>query len=307
MGVMSSEYVCAMQSRHLRPGVQPADLHPEPGPTADLARRHWLAGVAAALAGVCMPGQAGAAPADLPGRSPAPLGATVLCYHRFGPTATDSMMVRTALFEGHLRVIRELGCTVIPLATLVDYLLGRRNDLPPRAVVITADDGHITQFTEMRPVIERARLPVTLFIYPSAISNASYAMSWEQLRELHAGPYFEVAGHTYWHPNFKHERKLQTPADYAKFVHMQLVKSKAVLEQRLGAIRPYLAWPFGIYDQELMDAAAAAGYEAAFTLDAKFATRARPMQAQPRYLMVDSVSEAMLERLLKRNMNGSST
>ncbi|OIQ63955.1 poly-beta-1,6-N-acetyl-D-glucosamine N-deacetylase precursor [mine drainage metagenome] len=204
-------------------------------------------------------------------------------------------------------MLRELGCTVIPLSLLVDYLLGRRADLPPKAVVITADDGHITQFTEMRPVLERARLPVTLFIYPSAISYAAYAMTWDQLRQLHADPLVEVAGHTYWHPNFKHERKQQTPADYAKFVHMQLVKSKAVLEQRLGAIRPYLAWPFGIYDQELMDAAAAAGYEAAFTLDAKFATRALPMQAQPRYLMVDSVSEAMLERLLKRNMNRSST
>ncbi len=224
--------------------------------------------------------------------------ATVLCYHRFGPTVADSMTVRTARFESHLRVMRELGCNVIPLSSLVDYLAGRRADLPPKAVVITVDDGHITQFTEMHPVIERAQVPITLFIYPSAISSASYAMSWDQLRQLHASPLVQVGGHTYWHPNFKHERKKQKPEDFARFVSAQLLKSKAVLDKKLGKVWPYLAWPFGICDSELMDLAQAAGVEAAFTLDAQPATRGQPLLALPRYLMVDRVDEAALVRLL---------
>ncbi|WP_374595039.1 polysaccharide deacetylase family protein [Aquabacterium sp.] len=273
----------------------------------DGTRRRLLTTLAS---GACWLG-AGPALAAAPTAAPTPAasatsaGATVLCYHRFGPAVADSMTVRTARFEGHLRVMRELGCNVIPLSTLVDYLTGRRKDLPPKAVVITVDDGHITQFTEMRPVIERAKVPVTLFIYPSAISNASYAMTWDQLRQLHASPLVEVAGHTYWHPNFKQERKKQKPEDFVKFVNTQLVKSKTVLEKKLGKVWPHLAWPFGIYDPELMDLAQAAGYEAAFTLDAKPATRGQPLLGLPRYLMIDSVDEAAMERLLKLNHGAS--
>ena len=54
----------------------------------------------------------------------------------------------------------------------------------------------------MKPLIERERIPVTLFSYPSAISNASYAMTWEQLAALKATGLFSIESHSYWHPNF---------------------------------------------------------------------------------------------------------
>jgi peptidoglycan/xylan/chitin deacetylase (PgdA/CDA1 family) len=299
-------YVCLMDHL-LHQAAESADRF-EFGFECDGARRRLLATLAGSAcwlgAGHALAAASAPAASAVPTTGPA-VGATVLCYHRFGPTVADSMTVRTARFEGHLRVMRELGCNVIPLSTLVDYLAGRRKDLPPKAVVITVDDGHITQFTEMRPVIERAKLPVTLFIYPSAISNASYAMTWDQLRQLHASDLVEVAGHTYWHPNFKQERKKQKPEDFAKFVSTQLVKSKTVLEKKLGKVWPHLAWPFGIYDPELMDMAKAAGYEAGFTLDAQLATRGQPMLGLPRYLMVDNVDEGAMERLLKHNQGGA--
>ena len=54
---------------------------------------------------------------------------------------------------------------------------------PPKgAVVITMDDGHRSVLREALPLVREFKVPVTLFIYPSAISNASYAMTWEDLR-----------------------------------------------------------------------------------------------------------------------------
>lgn len=43
-------------------------------------------------------------------------------------------------------------------------------------------------------------VPVTLFVYPSAISNATYAMTWEQLDTLHRTGLFDIGSPTYWHP-----------------------------------------------------------------------------------------------------------
>ena len=47
----------------------------------------------------------------------------VLCYHRFGPKVADSMTVTTKVFESQLQWLKDHQYTVIPLRTLVNYLL----------------------------------------------------------------------------------------------------------------------------------------------------------------------------------------
>lgn len=220
-------------------------------------------------------------------RADAPVNVPVLCYHRLGPTVADSMTVTTPVFEAQLQYLHDNGYTVIPLRALVDYRLGKAPAPPPRSVVITFDDGHRSVYEAALPLIRKYRVPVTLFIYPSAISNshAPYAMSWEQLGELVATGLFDVQSHTYWHPNFKQEKKRLTAAEYDKVVATQLAKSRAVLEKRFPGKVDLLAWPFGIYDDDLLQRAQDAGYTAAFTIDGRAARDQDRLLALPRFLM----------------------
>ncbi|MDR3410373.1 MAG: polysaccharide deacetylase family protein [Formivibrio sp.] len=224
--------------------------------------------------------------------------AAILVYHRFGPAVADSMTTRTAVFEAQLARLRSDGYQFMPLSALVAGLEGQ-TVLPAKALAITVDDGHRTVYSDLLPIIRRDRLPVALFIYPSAISNAPYAMTWEQLTEIVATGLVEVYSHTYWHPNFRIEKKRLAPEVYHRFVRNQLEKSRQVLKSRLGVEALYLAWPFGIYDAELEAAASAAGYQAAFTLEARHATRADSLLALPRYLIVDATGVAGLSQRLK--------
>jgi hypothetical protein len=112
-------------------------------------------------------------------------------------------------------------------------------------------------------------------------------MTWEQLKQLQQTGLFDLQGHTYWHPNFKKDKKKLKPAEFQKELHMQLSKSKAVLEKRFGTKVDLLAWPFGIYDDELEKAAAKAGYVAAFSIERRNATKSEEILAEPRYLMVN--------------------
>jgi peptidoglycan/xylan/chitin deacetylase (PgdA/CDA1 family) len=209
----------------------------------------------------------------------------ILLYHRFGPTVADSMTTTTPVFAAQLQWLKEHQYTVIPLRTLVNYLRGEGPPPPPRAVVIAADDGHKTVYSDMLPLVRQYNIPVTLFIYPSCISNASYAMTWEQLKKLQETGLFDLQGHTFWHPNFKKDKKKLTSAEFQKELHKQLVVSKAILEKRFGAKVDLLAWPFGIYDQELEKAAADAGYVMAFSIDRRNASKSENLMAEPRYLM----------------------
>jgi peptidoglycan/xylan/chitin deacetylase (PgdA/CDA1 family) len=215
----------------------------------------------------------------------------VLVYHRLGPTVADSMTITTSSFAAQLKWLQDNHYQVIPLKTLVDYLQGNGAPPPAKSVVITADDGHKSVYTDMLPLVRQYHIPVTLFIYPSAISNASYAMTWQQLQEIQQTGLFDIQGHTYWHPNFDREKKKQSPEEYAKFVDVQLSKSKATLDKKLNIHVTMLAWPFGIYNDELEAAAAKAGYTAAFTIDGRPANKTHKMLAQPRYMIVNSNSD----------------
>jgi peptidoglycan/xylan/chitin deacetylase (PgdA/CDA1 family) len=211
----------------------------------------------------------------------------VLCYHRFGPKVADSMTVTTKVFESQLQWLKDHQYTVIPLRTLVNYLRGQGPPPPAKSVVITADDAHKTVYSDMAPLVRKYNIPVTLFLYPSCISNASYAMTWEQLKTLQGTGLFDMQGHTFWHPNFKKEKKKLKPAEYQKLVDAQLIKSKAILEKRFGTKVDVLAWPFGIYDDELEKDATKAGYVVAFSIDRRNASRSEKNMAQPRYLMTN--------------------
>jgi len=221
----------------------------------------------------------------------------ILCYHRFGPTAAD-MTVTTPVLIQQLDFLRDHGYTVVPLQAVVDYQLGKGAPPPPKSVVITVDDGHRSVYDVLYPLVKQYHIPVTLFIYPSAISNASYAMAWDQLRELRDTGLFNIQSHTYWHPNFKQERKRLTPAAYQKFVATQLQRSKAVLEKRLGGNIDLLAWPFGIYDDTLMEQAAQAGYVAAFSIDGRQTDSGDKPLSLPRFLMTNGHQGRLFENLV---------
>jgi peptidoglycan/xylan/chitin deacetylase (PgdA/CDA1 family) len=223
-------------------------------------------------------------------------GVPILCYHRFGPTPADSMTVTTAVFQSHLRWLDDNGWKVIALKDAVAAL--RSGKPPEKSVVITIDDGHKTVHSDVLPLMKARRMSVTLFIYPSCISNASYAMTWAQLQECHETGLADIEGHTYWHPNFKIERKRLKPDEFKAFVKTQLEKSRAVLQKRFGTAIDHLAWPFGIYDPELEQAAKTAGYTAAYSIDRRHALPIDEPMAIPRYLMTQADQGARFAALM---------
>ena len=225
----------------------------------------------------------------------------ILLYHRFGPTVADGMTITTPVFESHMKYLRDNGYTVIPLRKLVDYYLGKGPAPKPKSVVIVEDDAHKSVYNDMLPIVKKYGYHVTIFTYPSAISNAKYAMTWDQLRELKKSGLFDVQSHTYWHPNFKKERKKLAGPALDQLIMSQLRKSKARLETELGGHVDMLAWPFGIYDDYLVSKAKEAGYVATFTIERRHVTNADPVMKLPRYLLVNADSGKAFAQLLEGN------
>ena len=231
-----------------------------------------------------------AAPSELKSNPPVVtqgLSVPILLYHRFGPAVVDGMTIKTSVFEEHLKYLKTNGYHVIPLRALVDYYLKKGPAPAPKSVVIVEDDAHKSVYSDMLPLAKKYNIPVTVFVYPSAISNAKYAMTYDQLRTLKKNG-FDIQSHTFWHPNFKHDKKKMTPAEYEKSVTTQLKKSKERLEKELGGTVDMLAWPFGIYDDYLLKRAAEVGYKATFTIEAHHASTRDTVMKLPRYLLINA-------------------
>ncbi|GAB7524606.1 polysaccharide deacetylase family protein [Paraburkholderia sp. 2C] len=230
-------------------------------------------------------------------RAVAPLVA-ILVYHRFAQTAVDSMTVRVMTFEAQLAFLQEHGYRIVPLADIVAWMRDRSAPLPPKAIAVTVDDGHRSVHEVMMPIVMREHIPVTLFIYPSAISNASYALTWDQLLALKSTGLFDVQSHTWWHPNLGIEERRQSPDSVRRFAMQQFTHSRDVIEREVGGRVEMVAWPFGIYDDELVALAQSAGYVAGLTIEARRVRRNDSLLALPRFPMVDACTPPVLGRLL---------
>jgi peptidoglycan/xylan/chitin deacetylase (PgdA/CDA1 family) len=222
----------------------------------------------------------------------------ILVYHRFDPTVPGPTTVRTATFESQLAWLEDHHYQVLPLHSVIDRLRLDSDTSDDLVVAITVDDGHRSVYTELYPLILKHRTPVTLFIYPSAISNASYALTWKEIRKMQSSGLVEFQSHTYWHPNFQKERARLADAEYKAFVAVQLTRSKEVIESQLGVRVDALAWPFGIYDPYLEEAAQRAGYETAFAFKGGLAHVGCDMFAIPRIPVSDKNTGASFAQLL---------
>jgi peptidoglycan/xylan/chitin deacetylase (PgdA/CDA1 family) len=228
----------------------------------------------------------------------------ILVYHRFGAGATELTTIRTQIFAQQLQWLHDNEIAVLPLHAVVDALKGGHAPGNGPAVVLTADDGHESIYTDMYPLILHYRVPVTLFIYPSAISNSKIALTWPQLSEMVASGLVDVQSHTYWHPNF-HVEKSRLGSGYEPFVRKQLALSKTRIEEHTGREVDLLAWPFGIHDQQLEQLASESGYVAAFTIDRKRAQPGDDLFALPRFEVTDGDRGARFGVLVRGHATGS--
>ncbi len=178
----------------------------------------------------------------------------ILLYHsisehaspRFAPWA-----VRPALFESHLRHLRENGYTPVTVSQLTHLTAEAR--LPERPVVLTFDDGFADFYTDALPLLERYACPATLYITTDYVGQTSRwlaaegegnrpLLGWPQIGEL-AERGVECGAHTRTHPQLD---TLSLEAAKA-----EIAGSKRALEARLGASVSSFAYPHGYHSPAL--------------------------------------------------------
>src|SRR6476660_2146259 len=94
-------------------------------------------------------------------------------------------------FSAQMQAVAALG---VPVPGVTQWCTSPR---PPRAVLLTFDDGHISNHDTALPVLLEHQLKATFFVVAGHIATAE-TMSWRQIRALHAAG-MEIGSHTLTH------------------------------------------------------------------------------------------------------------
>lgn len=198
------------------------------------------------------------------------VGIPVLIYHQV-IAATDKpgeTIISLDLFREQMRYLYDNGYSTLSIGELVGFMQGA--SAPEKAIVLTFDDGW-KSVMEIIPVLTRYRFKASFFIFPGKGIGGPY-MDWKALREIAANPDFEIASHSLTHPWDKRNNLVtwiegRTANKGAADIRYELTESKKILEKRLRKRIRYFAWPCGWYNEELIELARDAGYEAVLTAE----------------------------------------
>jgi len=233
-----------------------------------LGSRAAAAFVASALLVLPLPAQArehadgGCAlrlPARLPDRT---IVVPILMYHRINivtrstPIVSRGLTVHPADFARQMRWLKRHGYETVTQRELFGALICGR-PLGRRPIIITFDDGYRDAFSNASPVLRRLGMRGIAYVISGRVSNGDRSfLTWSRLHALERRG-IEIGSHTVAH------RDLTTLSDRAMLE--DLVASRRTLERRLGHAVPWLAYPFGAYDERVQRLARRAGYVLAVT------------------------------------------
>lgn len=188
----------------------------------------------------------------------------VLCYHQIRTwNKADSRnakqyIVSPSQFREQIGMLHDAGYHTVLPEQLTDHLLNG-TELPPKPVVLTFDDGTITQYTEAIPVLKQYGYKGVFFIMTVTLGRAGY-ISRQQVREISDMGHV-IGCHTWDH----HNVTFYTTNDWP----LQLIKPTRLLEQITGRQVRYFAYPFGAWNAAAIKALRENAFLAAFQLQGK--------------------------------------
>ena len=189
----------------------------------------------------------------------------VLMYHKLSSIngKLDGLVTPVANFRLQMRYLKINGYHTITLDQF-NANITNKTPLPSRPVLITFDDGYISNYTLAYPIIKANGQKATVFAISSFINKRSDTMTSKELKIMDVNG-FRVENHTYAHVSLATQ-------SYANQL-AAIKNSKTALEKMLGRKINYLAYPCGSYNSKTPYADKAAGATLGFTTNPGVASR----------------------------------
>ena len=197
----------------------------------------------------------------------------ILMYHAVEDVARapkyKHFYVLATEFAGQMRMLKRAGYSPITFGALAAARAGTVT-LPPKPVLLTFDDGYTNLFTNVHPLLQELGFVYTVFLVSEKVGKTNdwvacdgyeptSLLSWAEIEEMKSEGGVEFEAHTATHPHLG-----DIPAAEAR---REMADSKDILEQRLLKPMNTLCYPYGSFNEGVLDMAGEVGYTQAVTTE----------------------------------------
>jgi peptidoglycan/xylan/chitin deacetylase (PgdA/CDA1 family) len=186
-------------------------------------------------------------------------GIPIISYHDIGDNESDWCLPFKE-FEKQILFLKKEGYEFVTLENI---------DYNKKQIVLTFDDGRLSSYEIVMPFLKKQDIPATFFITTDWIEGKnipkqeSYSdfMNWKQVKELSEKGHL-IGSHTISHKDliFLNEEEIK----------QELEVSKNTLEKKLIMKINIFSYPFGHYNEKVIELTKNAGYKKAVTEDKTF-------------------------------------
>lgn len=207
-----------------------------------------------------------------------------LCFHDVRHVSephlsTDTITINTNQLVAQLEWLRSHGYQAVRIGDIIDAKAGKK-PLPPKAVLLTFDDGYDSFFSQVYPLLQFYQMPAVLGLVTSWMEKGpsdsieytatpiprQALLNWDQVRSMVKSGWVEVASHSHdLHRGImanpqgntqpaastrRYDAQLhhyESDDEYRARIQGDLTQSIAIIERETGAKPRALIWPFGSF------------------------------------------------------------
>ena len=179
--------------------------------------------------------------------------AVIFMYHKFDTPKYPSTNILASQFRSHINEFSKEKYNLRSLDYIVDTII---NDgvLPINTIGVSIDDADKSFFSYAWPIFREMKIPVTLFVNTSTISNKNY-LDWNQIRQL------KNEGVTIGAHSHNHAHMINLDVNEIKD---EIELSNKIFLKELGQIPNLFAYPYGETDNRIIEILKDYKYKVAF-------------------------------------------
>lgn len=208
----------------------------------------------------------------------------ILMYHHISedPSLHNSMIVSPAKFKQDMSALKEAGYNTVHLQNLIDYVY-HDGQLPENPVVVTFDDGYLSNYQYAYPVLKELDMKAAIFMIGWSVGRETHRIegakfyphfSWDQAREMHETGLIELQSHSFdMHEGKEAARYASLPkgqestGEYAQAFKADLLYLEEEMERRIGNRIFAYSYPYGEYELQSAQMVKELDYSVTLTVD----------------------------------------
>lgn len=203
-------------------------------------------------------------PPSLPGEQ---VSIPILVYHHIDddPFEPNSLITPPDKFRSDMQAVKDAGYHAVFVTDLIDYVDGKK-ELPEKPVVITLDDGYLSNYEYAYPVLKELGLKATISIIGWSVGRNEHRIpgkqfyphfTWEQAKEMVDSGVIDIQSHSMdMHESAQDDpavrvgvlqKEGETNGDYSRAFQQDLDELAEEIESRLGNKVNVFTYPMGYY------------------------------------------------------------